>query len=169
MAHIHIPTSRVFGGPTPDVSPPLSALQQRPAGSFQGWSPAWSTDRTQRCRSTQSQPPHSDLHSGPTDRPACPVPDCAAKTKRQKQTGCSSTKHSRWNEAIHEVRKTAIVTWWGRLWTAVCWPRWPSYQHALPRSSGPSWCSGSRCGWNPFLNCRNQHRSFNESRLTLLM
>lgn len=79
--HSHIHTYRVS---LPDVSPPPSALQQRPAGSFQGSSPAWSTDRTQRCRSTQSPPLHCDLRSDPTDRPACPGPDCATDTKGQK-------------------------------------------------------------------------------------
>ena len=77
-----------------NVSPPLSAVRRRPAGSFQRSSPAWSTDRIQRCRSTQSRPSHCDLRSDPTDTPACPVPDCS--TNRDNKNGQKLKFLARW-------------------------------------------------------------------------
>ncbi|TNN76355.1 hypothetical protein EYF80_013434 [Liparis tanakae] len=63
--------------PVPFKCGSSTAEQRRPAGASQGSSPAWSTDRIQHCRSTPSPSPHYDLRTDPTDRPACPVPDCS--------------------------------------------------------------------------------------------
>ena len=57
--------------------------------------------RVDHLTATFTQVPQRDLH----------VPSLTAPPKqRQKQTGCSSTKHSHWNEAFHKVRKAAIIT-----------------------------------------------------------
>lgn len=83
LKHIQEHTYRTFTVSIPDVSPPLSALQRRPAGSVRGSSPAWSTGRNRRCLSTASPPLRCDLRSDPTDTPACLDPDCSNGTRRQ--------------------------------------------------------------------------------------
>lgn len=75
-------TYRTFTVSIPDVSPPLSALQRRPAGSVRGSSPAWNTGRIRRCPSTVSPPLRCDLRSDPTDTPACLDPDCSNGTEQ---------------------------------------------------------------------------------------
>lgn len=85
--------------PTHTHSPPLSAAQRKPGGILQAWSPAGSTDRTRRCRSTQSPPPGCGLLSGPTDRPACPGPDCST----EEETG-SFLYSSVCSEKLNQVR-----------------------------------------------------------------
>lgn len=85
-------TYRTLTVSIPNISPPLSALQRRPAGSVRGSSPAWSTGRIQRCLSTASPPPRCDLRLNPTDTPACLDPDCSNETRRPVQTSALFTR-----------------------------------------------------------------------------